>query len=154
MLRFIFLLSLLLSLLVSLPVLADQRNDPIEQAMSDTLDLWRESSFDKLYDSLSHRNNMTRESFIDHMKYTALRPSCCHKKLSAFRVISSRKASSTVYASIGMEGGSTSSDTRTREFTLDHDAGEWKMRLADIKSLAGLSKTKKSRSGKSVKQYH
>ena len=133
---------------------ADQRHDPREQALSDTLDLWREGKFEQLYEQLSRRTAMTRENFVNQMRdIGSVRPACCHQKLQDFRVISQKKTTARVYARIAMEGTAAISDTRSREFNLDHEEGRWKMRLTDIKSLAGLSK-KKSRSTHSRKYYH
>ncbi len=141
-----------LFLVLPLCAMADQRSDPREQAISDTLDLWREGAYDKLYDMLSHRNTMTRESFVDQMKDAQIRPSCCHKKLNDFKLINEKKGTAKVYARIGIEGVGSLSDTKSREYTLDHENGIWKMRLADIKSLAGVAKKKKSGSTKIIKK--
>ena len=149
--RFVLLLSMLAILLLPTFSLADQRTDPREQAISDTLDLWRDGSFEKLYDQLSHRSGMTRESFVSQMRdLGSVRPSCCHQKLRDFRLISEKRTTAKVYARIGMDGTNVINDTRSRDFTLDHEEGRWKMRLADIKSLAGLSKKK----ARSAKYYH
>lgn len=139
---------LLFSLLFSIPVSADHRSDPREQAISDILDLWREGSFDRLYDALSHRTSMTREKFVELIRDSGVRPSCCHRKLNDFRVVSETKSKARVYARIGLEGPASSSDTSSREFVLLFEGGGWKMSLADIKSLAGITKKKKSRSYK------
>ncbi len=147
------LISLVLCLYFVAPAIADQRSDPREQCISDTLDLWRDGSFDKMYDRLSHRGAMTRENFVSQMKELQLRPSCCHQKLRDFRLISDKRTTAKVYSRIGFEGVAASGDTRSRDFTLDHEEGVWKMRLADIKSLAGLSKKKKTASSK-VKKYY
>lgn len=133
---------LALALFVALPASADQRNDPREQAISDTLDLWREGRFVQLYDTLSHRN-MTRERFVSLMQDCQQKPACCHQKLNNFRVIIEKKTTAKVFARIGMEGGPGSDASQSREFTLDHEEGQWKMRLTDLKSLAGVTKKKK-----------
>ena len=153
--RHLLLLPLiLLALFMASSALADQRTDPREQAMSDTLDLWREGHFEQLYDQLSHRTGMTRENFVSQMRdLGSTRPACCHQKLQDFRVITEKKTTAKVYAKIAMEGTAVISDTRSREYTIDHEEGLWKMRLGDIKSLAGLSK-KKSRSKHTRKYYH
>jgi len=121
---------------------ADQRNDPREQAMSDALDLWREGRFEQLYDSLSHRTGLTRERFVQTMKGAEIKPVCCFNKLTAFRLISEKPTTAKVYARLGMEGGPGTDESQSREFTLNHEEGRWKMRLADIKTLAGLKKKK------------
>ena len=118
---------------------ADYRTDPREQALSDTLDLWRQGRFDQLYDGLSHRNRISRERFSALMRESVIRPACCHHKLNSFRLIIEKQTTATVYARIGLEGSSGSDTSHSKEFTLDHQEGRWKVRLADIKSLAGMT---------------
>ena len=147
--RILVLVLFLLSLAAT--VCADQRNDPREQALSDTLDLWREGRFEQLYDQLSHRSSLSREQFAERMRdLGSVRPSCCHQKLRDFRVISEKRTTAKVFARIGMDGTGLASDTRSRDFTLDHEEGRWKLRLSDLKSLAGLG-SKKGRTKHSVK---
>jgi hypothetical protein len=135
------------------PVYADQRNDPREQTLSDTLDLWREGRFEQMYERLSHRTGLTREQFVNQMRDAGVRPSCCFQKLTEFRVINDKRTTSKVFARIGMEGATAANESRSREFTLDHEEGIWKMRLADIKAMAGLT-AKKSRKASTKKYYH
>lgn len=130
--------------LCALPAWADQRSDPREQALSDALDLWREGRFEQLYDSLSHRSALTRERFVQAMQDNDLRPACCFTKLRDFRLITENRTTAKVYARIGMEGGPGSDGAKSREFTLDHEEGRWKMRLNDLKTLAGIKSTKKN----------
>lgn len=137
--RFLMICSLLLC---AVPVMADQRNDPREQALSDTLDLWREGRYEQLYDSLSRRSGMTRERFVHAMRDTTPRPACCFTKLRDFRLIEERRTTAKVFARIGMEGGSGVDSTKSREFTLDHEEQRWKVRLSDLKALSGLTKTR------------
>jgi len=124
-------------------VCAEQRNDPREQALSDTLDLWREGRFEQVYDRLSHRNGMSRERFATFLRDAASHPACCHQKLNNFRVISEKRTTAKVYAKLGMEGSPGTDSSQSREFTMDHEEGQWKMRMSDIKALAGLTKKKK-----------
>ena len=147
----VFFVMILQCLVVSVSF-ADQRDNPKEQAMSDALDLWREGRFEQLYDRLSHRSGLTRENFASQMRDSGIRPSCCFQKLSEFRVISEKRTTAKVFAKIGMEG-SAANDTRSREFTLDHEEGMWKMRLTDIRKLAGVG-AKKHKKAVKVKNYH
>jgi len=138
------LFSLIMLCFVSVAV-ADQRNDPREQALSDTLDFWREGRFEQLYDSLSHRSGMTRERFVLLLKDTTTRPACCHQKLNGFRLINEKKTTAKVFARLGMEGSPGTDSSQSREFTMDHEEGRWKMRMSDIKNLAGKSRSKKNK---------
>jgi len=124
---------------------ADQRADPREQSMSDSLDLWREGRFEQLYDSLSHRSGMTRERFVHTMKDAGIKPACCFNKLNNFRLISEKRTTAKVFARLGMEGSPGVDDSQSREFTLDHEEGRWKMRLTDIKALAAQSGHRKKK---------
>jgi hypothetical protein len=144
MLRILFLSCCLVLLCCTVPALADQRNDPREQALSDALDLWREGRYEQLYDSLSHRSALTRERFVRAMQDTDSRPACCFTKLRDFRLITENRTTAKVYARIALEGGPGTDGSKSREFTLDHEEGRWKMRLNDLKTLAGLKSTKKN----------
>lgn len=151
--RLFFLLFLVITLAFTSICGAEQRNDPREQSLSDALDLWREGRFEQLYDSLSHRSGMTRERFVESMKDAEIKPACCFNKLNNFRLINEKKTTAKIFAKLGMEGGPGIDESQSREFTLSHEEGRWKMKLADIKSLAGLKK-KKSHVIRVKKQYH
>lgn len=141
---FILLLSASIVFSASL-VAADQRNDPREQSLSDTLDLWREGRFEQVYDRLSHRSGMTRERFTALLRDTTVRPACCHLKLNDFRLISEKRTTAKVFARIGMEGRADSDSSQSRELTLDHEEGLWKMRMGEFKALVGKSAGKKQK---------
>jgi hypothetical protein len=151
--RFFILFLLVITFAFTSICSAEQRNDPREQAMSDALDLWREGRFERLYDNLSHRSGMTRERFVQSMKDAEVKPACCFNKLNNFRLINEKKTTAKVFAKLGMEGSPGIDESQSREFTLDHEEGRWKMRLADIKGLAGLKK-KKSHVVRVKKQTH
>ncbi|CAH2032149.1 hypothetical protein [Trichlorobacter ammonificans] len=119
--------------------------DPREEAMAATLDVWRDGRFEQLYDLLSHRSGMTRERFVRLLRETDIRPACCFTKLRDFRVVNEKRTTAKVFARVGMEGGSSAENSHSREFTLDHEEGRWKMRLSDIKSLAGGTGSKRKR---------
>lgn len=137
--------AILAACLAVSPSFADQRSDPREQAMSDTLDIWREGRFEPLYNSLSQRGGTSREQFVRLLKETSSRPACCFTKLQDFRVINDKRTTSKVFARIAMEGAPGNEASHSREFTLDHEEGRWKMRLNDIKKLSGASGKKNKR---------
>ena len=143
--RLFFLFFLVITFTFTSLSSAEQRNDPREQALSDALDLWREGRFEQLYDSLSHRNSMTRERFVQTMKDAGIKPACCFNKLNNFRLINEKRTTAKVYARLGMEGSPGTDESQSREFTLDHEEGRWKMRMTDIKALSGKAGHKKKK---------
>jgi len=143
--RLFFLFFLVITFTFTSLSSAEQRNDPREQALSDALDLWREGRFEQLYDSLSHRNSMTRERFVQTMKDAGIKPACCFNKLNNFRLINEKRTTAKVYARLGMEGSPGADESQSREFTLDHEEGRWKMRMPDIKALSGKAGHKKKK---------
>lgn len=144
--RLLILIFICLALFLTSDANADQRSDPREQALSNALDLWREGRFEPLYDTLSHRGSMNRERFIAMLKDAAIKPACCHLKLNNFRLISDKPTTAKVFAVVSMEGrGAVSGGRHSREFVLDHEEGRWKVRLSDIKALAGQSGTRKNK---------
>ncbi len=62
----IFITFLLLTslLMQAEPARAVSTPGVLEQAMSDTLDLWREGRYEQLYDHLAHRGKTSREQFV------------------------------------------------------------------------------------------
>ncbi|BCS54610.1 hypothetical protein [Geobacter sp. SVR] len=137
---------LLVLMLGLIPTAARAETDAavLEQAMSGTLDLWREGHFEQLYEQLSHRGKMSRERFTRKMRESVIHPACCFQKMQGFRVLSEKRTEATVYVTIGLEGGPGSAESCTREFKLSHEGGEWKMQLNDITALANGA-AKKSR---------
>lgn len=139
-----------LILLFALPVLAETPSaSSQEQALSATLDLWREGRYEQLFDQLSRRGRSSREQFVKRMRDTTIRPACCWRKLENFRVLSQKKGAATVYATVGLEGAPGHDASSTREFTLLHEEGDWKMQLNDLYALAGVSGKQKRSSHKS-----
>lgn len=129
---------LLVHLVLSFPAYAFSA-DPalLEQAVSETLDVWRDARYEQLFDRLSHRGKMSREQFIAGMRETSVRPACCWRKMEDFTILSQHRSAATVYVKIGLEGGSSQSSTR--ELKLSYEAGLWRMHLSDITGLAGFT---------------
>jgi hypothetical protein len=125
----------------------------LEQSMSDTLDLWREGRFEQLFDRLAHRGKTSREHFVNRMRDTSIRPACCFQKLENFRVLNEKRTEATVYARVGLEGTPDAAASATREFKLTHEENIWKMQLADVLSIAGVTGKKKHHSYKKSSPY-
>ncbi len=147
-----FLMLTALSLPVA-PVHAGSSSGVLEQSMSDTLDLWREGRYEQLYEHLAHRGKTSREQFVNKMRDTSVRPTCCFQKLSNFKVLNEKRSEATVYARVGLEGTPTAAESCTREFKLTHEENIWKMQLADVLSISGASGTKKHRTNRKHSPY-
>ncbi len=111
----------------------------LEKNMSDTLDTWREGRFEQLFDQLAHRGKTSRESFVKKMQGSTTRPACCWQKMENFKILTEKQAEATVYVKIGLEGAPNSDASTTREFKLSQMDGVWKMQLADVLSIAGVT---------------
>jgi len=130
---------------------------PLEKSMSDTLDVWREGRYEQLFDQLAHRGKTSREMFVKNMSASTTRPACCWQKMENFRILNEKRTEATVYAKIGLDSASGESEATTREFKLTHQEGVWKMQLADVVAIAGVTgKKRKSTRGHSSKVpvYH
>jgi len=123
---------------------AAETESPLEKSMSNTLDIWREGRYDQLFEQLAHRGKTSRETFVKKMRETTTRPVCCWQKMENFKVLNEKRTEATVYVKIGLEGTPGGADSTTREFKLTHQEGVWKMQLADIFSIAGVTGKKKS----------
>ena len=121
------------------PAYAGETVSVLEQSLSDTLDLWREGRFEQLFERLAHRGKTSREAFVNKMQDASTRPACCWQKMERFKLLNEKRTEATVYAKIGLEGTGNTADSTTREFKLTHEEGIWKMQLADVFSIAGVT---------------
>lgn len=122
----------------------------LEQSMSETLDLWRDGRYDQLFDRLAHRGKTSREHFAKKMRDTSIRPACCWQKMENFKVLREKRNESTVYVKVGLEGAAIPSYSSTREFRLTYEEGLWKMQLADVLSLAEVSRKKSKHKSENI----
>ncbi|HXE97451.1 MAG TPA: hypothetical protein VN642_13665 [Dongiaceae bacterium] len=118
----------------------------LEKSMSDTLDTWRDGRYEQLFEMLAHRGKTSRETFVKKMRASTTRPACCWQKMENFKILNEKRTEATVYVKIGLEGAPDTAGSTTREFKLTHQEGVWKMQLADVFSIAGV--TGKKGSGK------
>lgn len=116
----------------------------LEKSMSDTLDLWREGRYEQLFEQLAHRGKTSRETFVKNMRESPTRPACCWQKMENFRILNEKNSEATVYVKIGLDAAPGAAGSMTREFKLTHHEGTWKMQLADVSSLAGVTGKKGS----------
>ena len=141
--KLLLVVLLLCCALSAAPAGAETAAATLEQAMSDTLDLWREGRYEQLYERLGHRGRTSKEQFVERMRDAAVRPACCHNKLNGFKVLNEKRTEATVYAKVGLEGTPNVSESVTREFKLTHEENSWKMQLADVYSISGVTGKKK-----------
>jgi hypothetical protein len=139
------------------PVSAGTDPSLLANAMSATLDLWRENGTGQLYDRLGNRGNTTKDQFVEKLG-TSIRPACCWQKLDNFKVMNENGTEATVIAKIGIEvtyykfsetfGSISSSLTTveyiTCEFKLNYEGGIWKMHLNDVFSLQNAARESRS----------
>ena len=136
---------------------AEETESPLEKSMSDTLDTWREGRYEQLFEQLAHRGKTSREIFVIKMRETTTRPVCCWQKMEHFKVLNEKRTEATVYVKIGLEGAPGGAESTTREFKLTHQEGAWKMQLADVFSIAGVTGKKGSapkRHARKITTYH
>ena len=129
----------------------------LEKSMSDTLDTWREGRYEQLFEQLAHRGKTSREIFVKKMRESTIRPSCCWQKMENFKILNEKRTEATVYVKIGLEGAPGGAESTTREFKLTHQEGVWKMQLADVFSIAGVTGKKGSaakRHARKSSPYH
>ena len=118
----------------------------LEKSMSDTLDTWRDGRYEQLFEQLAHRGKTSRETFVKKMRDSTTHPACCWQKMEHFKILNEKRTEATVYVKVGLEGSPDTAGSTTREFKLTHQEGVWKMQLADVFSIAGV--TGKKGSGK------
>jgi hypothetical protein len=101
-----FVITLLLSVAIFAPVSALAGNAPTqyENAVSETLDHWRDGRYEQLYGQLAKRGKTSREQFVRKMRDSSIKPACCWQKIEHFKLLSEKKSTATVYLKIGLEG--------------------------------------------------
>ncbi len=136
---------------------AAETESALEKGMSDTLDIWREGRYEHLFEQLAHRGKTSRETFVKKMRESTTRPACCWQKMEHFKILNEKRTEATVYVKIGLEGTPDTAGSTTREFKLTHQEGAWKMQLADVFSIAGVTGKKGSGTKRHTKKsspYH
>jgi hypothetical protein len=149
--------AMVVFLVGEVPGSAAETVSPLEKSMSDTLDIWREGRYEQLFEQLAHRGKTSRETFVRKMRETTTRPVCCWQKMEHFKILNEKRTEATVYVKIGLEGTPGGAESTTREFKLTHQEGVWKMQLADIFSIAGVTGKKKSGTklhNRKISPYH
>lgn len=156
--KFRSLLAAVVALIVLLahagPGRAAEADSSLEKSMSDTLDTWREGRYEQLYEQLAHRGKTSRETFVKKMRETTTRPACCWQKMENFKVLNEKWTEATVYVKIGLEGAPDTAGSTTREFKMTHQEGVWKMQLADVFTIAGVTGKKKGGSKRYSKKSY
>jgi hypothetical protein len=137
---------------------ASAGTDPgiLENAISETLDLWRLNWFEQLYERLAQRGTISKDQFVEQMRGLPVRPACCWQKMDKFKLLNENGAEVKVSAKVGLEiavfvpretgpidaetiyfgtGTVTTLEYITREFKLINEAGVWKMLLNDVINL-------------------
>lgn len=141
---FVMLVALFVLLAGAGSGIAAETKSILEKSMSDTLDLWREGRYEELFEQLAHRGKTSRETFVKKMRDSSIRPVCCWQKMEHFKILNEKRTEATVYAKIGLEGAPGVAESTTREFKLTHQEGVWKMQLADVLSISGVTGKKGS----------
>lgn len=143
MVRLLLSFSLVVSMSANVASAAQTSPEELQQAMSDTLDLWRDGRFEQLYESLSHRGKTSKEQFVKKMRGAEIKPACCWQKIENFKVLNEKRTEATVYARVGLEGSTPNApESSTREFKLSHDSQSWKMQMNDVVALSGVKAKK------------
>jgi hypothetical protein len=136
---------------------AAEAQSDLEKALSDTLDTWRDGRYEQLFEQVAHRGKTSRETFVKKMRESTIRPACCWQKMENFKVLNEKRTEATVYVKIGLEGTPAGGDSMTREFKMTHQEDAWKMQLADVFSIAGVTGKKASgtkRHSKKIPRYN
>ncbi len=108
----------------------------IRRDLERTLDLWHERSFSELYDRVIGNGGKTKEYFISHLAAAPRTPACCWEKLQEVRVSVKDERQATLQGKFGFDTGA-GGEFMTRKVKLEKDDGIWKMKMADLLSMAG-----------------
>jgi hypothetical protein len=152
--RLIFLSTILLAMLFTIPLSAQQELvDPeivkaeVTKSFERILDLWREGHYGELYDSTLVSGKDTKESFSRKMSAVRLKPSCCWEKMQDVKVMVKSPTTVVVRAKIGLDAPGEM-EYKTKSFKLIKEFGEWRISRSDILALAEAKSPKKSRKPK------
>jgi hypothetical protein len=122
---------------------AEELQAEAQKGFGEILDLWRDGRYDLLYDRTIPGKG-SKEQFTRKLGAAVKKPACCWEKMQEVKVSAKNDYTVTLKAKVGMEGEATGIDYVTRSFKLQKEDGVWCVSQADIFSLAGEGKKKKS----------
>ncbi|MRR06335.1 MAG: hypothetical protein EG828_05235 [Deltaproteobacteria bacterium] len=106
------------------------------RGFEEILDIWRQESFDELYDRLVPDAGSDRWDFVDQLNHSARRPACCWKKIADVTVVYLDDTAVLLTARLGIEVVGFGTRFVTRTFRLVKESGVWRLPESDILSLA------------------
>lgn len=129
--------------LLSFPSWASDANIVQEQVKAEArrgfeeiLDLWRDESYEELYERLVHTPGSDFWTFADQMNHSGRKPDCCWERLQDVSVTYISKARVALSARLGIEVEGFGTRFVTRTFNLVKKNGVWKIPEADVISIA------------------
>lgn len=106
------------------------------RGFEEILDLWRQESFDELYDRLVPDTGSDRWVFVDQLNHSARRPACCWEKIADVTVVYLDDTTVLLTARLGIEVVGFGTRFVVRTFRLVKETGVWRLPESDILSLA------------------
>jgi hypothetical protein len=100
------------------------------------LELWRDESYEALYDRLVHSPRSDFTTFADQMNHSGRKPDCCWERLQDVSVTFISQSRVALSAKLGIEVEGMGTRFVTRTFHMVKEGGVWKIPEADVISLA------------------
>lgn len=122
---------------------ADENNIVREQVKAEArrgfeqiLELWRDESYEALYERLVHTPGSDFWTFADQMSHSGRKPDCCWERLQDVSVTFINPARVALSAKLGIEVEGMGTRFMVKTFTLVKEDGLWKIPEKDVIDLA------------------
>lgn len=106
------------------------------RGFEEILDLWRDRSYDALYERTLTAGGPDQWSFVDQLNHSARRPACCWEKIQDVSLVYVDAHTVQLNARLGIEVEGFGTRFVTRSFRLQKEAGVWKIAATEIIALA------------------
>ena len=117
-------------------VAREQVKAEARRGFEEILELWRDESYEDLYDRLVHSPRSDFWLFADQMNHSGRKPACCWDRLQDVAVTYINPSRVALSAKLGIEVEGMGTRYVTKTFHLVKEDGVWKIPEGDIISLA------------------
>jgi|AMWB02.1.fsa_nt_gi hypothetical protein len=117
-------------------IVREQVKAEARRGFEEILQLWRDESYEALYERLTHTPGSDFWNFADQMNHSGRKPDCCWERLQDVSVTFINPARVALSAKLGIEVEGMGTRFMVKTFTLVKEGGLWKIPEKDVIDLA------------------
>lgn len=114
----------------------EQVKGEAKRGFEEILDLWRDRSYDALYERILPAAGSDKRYFVEQLNHSARRPACCWEKIQDVSLVCLDDNAVLLTARLGIEVEGFGTRFVTRSVRLVREQGVWKVAEAEIVALA------------------